>query len=466
MIPVADAPKRSLYDDPAFQASLAELDQGLRSPSRAPASAAAPVSPPAAPAAPTDALDLHIPEAPELHIPDVPIVTSGEARPRRALLDLFPMAPEADGRAEGERANRLPPRGAPPASGADPTYETFYGLYERPFSVESHDLKFLYHSTEYDRVAQALLGAIWRRDGVAVLTGEAGVGKTMLCEAVLDQLDRRTFTSFVTEPCGSFDDLLKTMLVDVGVVSRDDAAAGRLRQAARADLMGAMREFLASLGPLQGFAVLIVDRAQDLAIDVLEEIGLLLDAAGEAQVLQVILVGQPGLTATLSRPELKPLAGRITLRCRLGPLEDEEIAGYVSHRIHAAGASPRLEFDARAIRRLYDYSRGIPRLVNLLCERALSAGFGISASVIDDRLIESAAEDLDVALPLAPTSVLRVASFALVLFLLAVTGGAAATYVLRAEVATIMAAWQDVPRPPASPVRPVPALPDVAPPEP
>ncbi len=309
---------------------------------------------------------------------------------------------------------------------------------ERPFATS--DLKFLFHSRAYDAASQALLDAIRRRDGIVLLTGRTGVGKTMLCRAMVEQLDRRTLTSFVIERFETAEELLKTVLVDLGVISRDDVAAGHLALATRADLTATLRSFLLSLVKLQAFAVVIIDDAQDLPGGVLDQVRALLDAEGDEQLMQVILVGQPSLATTIGRPELKSLARRVSLHHTLDPLEAAEIGDYVAHRLTAAAPDLRVEFAQSAVERLAHYSGGLPRIVNLLSDRAMSVAYGLSANVIDGRLIESAADDLDITPEVARSSPARIAGLVAVLLLLMAAGAAVALFVFRAEIAALLAA--------------------------
>jgi general secretion pathway protein A len=374
----------------------------------------------------------------------------------RPLLELFPPSaegPPTSSLAELHDSLRRTPVGPPVQQPIEPPdYETFYGLREQPFSLASSDLKFLYHSSAHDRAAQTMLGAIWRREGVVLLTGEMGIGKTMLCQAVVEQLDRRTVISFITESFAAPEDLLRKVLGDFGVISRADLAAGKLRNAPREELSSALRDFLFSLAPLQAFAVVIIDEAQDLSVDVLDEIRLLADAERDERLLQVVLVGQPSLTAMLARRRMRGLAQRISVRWTLGPLAAEEIAGYVGHRLSVAGANARVEFDDRAIHRIFEISRGVPRIVNVLCDRALSAGWRISAGIIDDRLVRTAAEDLELAPRLSRASTFGAAVLIAILVLFAGVGAGIAAYVLREELATVMSDWQDIPAPPPGPI--------------
>jgi general secretion pathway protein A len=446
MKPVEDNRKESLADDPGFLASLTDLDRGMArqaDPAAAPPKAAPPDA--AAARAPRPLLELFPPSGTE---PDAPFA----AFPVPAAP--LPAARRSSAPSASSARLRSPASSASSASSPGPptTCETFYGLSEPPFSLSSTDLKFLYQSTAYDAAAQTMLGAIARRDGIVVLTGAMGIGKTMLCRAVIDQLDRRTLISFVDQPFRSADDLLRKVLIDFGVISRAEASSGRLTKAPRTELSTALRDFLNSLAPLQAFAVVIIDEAQNLPSEVLEQVRVLVDAEGDERLLQVVLVGQPALQGTLGRRELRPLWQRIAVRCVLGPLAADEIEGYITHRLRAAGARPRVEFDLAAIDRIYELSRGNPRVVNLLCERALSAGHGLSASTIDRPIVDAAAEELELAPPLTRASVLRLVGVVVILLLLAVVGAASAALIFRDDVTAVMKRWQHqaVPAAPAS----------------
>ena len=328
--------------------------------------------------------------------------------------------------------------GEPPA-----TYETFYGLRERPFSLSTNP-KFLYHSTEYDRVAQQMLAAVGQRDPLVVLTGEIGMGKTTLCRALLEQLDRRTLTSVVVDSFTSMTELLGTLLLDFGVVSRDEAARGRLANATEETLSAALHDFLVSLAPLQAFAVVVIDEAQNLSPPVLDGIRLLVNALAGERLMQIVLVGQPQLSTTLG---LAPSGSRgpLAVTCALGGLARDEMGGYVMNRLRTAGDSPRVEFDDEAIERLNVLSGGKPRLVNLLCDRALTNGFGASASVIDAELVDGAAEDLDLAPPAPARSAFGLAGALGALVLLVILGAAAGAFAFRGDLTAIFHQWQHVP---------------------
>jgi type II secretory pathway predicted ATPase ExeA/cell division protein FtsN len=273
-------------------------------------------------------------------------------------------------------------------------YESYYGLREKPFSLAS-DPRFLYKSVSHALAFNELLTGIRRREGLIVLTGDIGTGKTTLCRAVLEQLDQKTFSTFVPDPFASREDLLKMLLIDFGVMSVDDLKAGRLRNASRPDLSYPLYEFLKSLQPLRAFAVLIIDEAQNLSVPLLEEIRILSDLEDGGKLLQVVLVGQLELKASLKLPQMRQVDQRVSIRCELGPLTRDGLSGYVTHRLLVAGGSPdRIQFTDAALDEVYDVSRGVPRLVNLICDRALQHGHRERAAHIQPRLIGRAAEDL------------------------------------------------------------------------
>jgi general secretion pathway protein A len=460
-------PKRALADDPAFLSELADLDLGMGGEPSARTKAGPPRAAPL-PAADVPRLPApgrsarpskgQVPPAavgwqhldlfsPDMFVPEPGPPATESAFPPDEHLRPVPARrpiPYVDGPPE------IHPRIHPSKTSGPLPDEPSHGLHERPFSLSS-DPRFLYHSVAHDRAAQTMLDAIRRRDGIVVLTGEAGVGKTILCRAVMDQLDRRTLTSLIADPIDGAEDLLKTILVDFGVISRDDVAHGRLARASLADLSTALRDFLFSLAPLQAFAVVIIDEAQRLPVELLDEIRAVGELGGDEQLLQLMLVGQPALSATLAKPELRELVRRVSVRSSLGPLASDEVAGYVMHRLGVAGTSPRVEFDDASIVRLYELSGGVPRTINLLCDRALAVGQSTSASAIDERMMDSAAEDLDLALPASRSSLMRVAVTVVVLAMLAIIGAAVGAYVFRADLSALISRWQAAPAPPAAP---------------
>jgi type II secretory pathway predicted ATPase ExeA len=283
-------------------------------------------------------------------------------------------------------------------------YEPFYGLGEKPFSL-STDPRFLYKSASHTPVFQDVLAGIRRREGLVVLTGEIGMGKTTLCRSVLAALDRKTFSAFVPDPFVSREDLLKILLVEFGVVSVDDLVRGRLQGASRAELSYPLYEFLRSLEPLDAFAVLLVDEAQNLTSSLLEEVRILADLEGTRKLLQVVLIGQPELSAGLREPHMRQVKQRVTTHCELQPLDRDGVYGYVGHRLTVAGATAeRIHFTAEALDLVFAASAGVPRVVNRLCDRTLQHGHQARSTTIGPELVRHAIADLQLT-PTAPAPV-------------------------------------------------------------
>ena len=288
---------------------------------------------------------------------------------------------------------RNAPASGSPASGSL-TYEPFYGLREKPFSL-SADPRFLFRSPAHAPAFDELLTGIRRREGLIVLTGEIGTGKTTLCRSVLQQLDRRTFAAFVADPFVSREDLLKTLLVDFGVVSIGDLTRGRFNGASRSDLSYPLYEFLDSLVPLQAFAVVVIDEAQNLSLPLLEEIRILSELERREKLLQVVLIGQPELRLSLRLPEMRQVDQRVSVRCELAALDAEGVAGYVRHRLDVAGAGEsRVEFTRAALGTIHQGSSGVPRLINRICDRALQRAYVSRTVRIDAHLVWGAIDDL------------------------------------------------------------------------
>jgi len=394
----------------------------------APVPGLAPPPPPAAGApGPRTLLDLFPPATTrESTAPDLPLRDSAVAPP--------PMAAVEPPRVTVKR--RVYPASAQPRG----AYETFYGLDEKPFAVTS-DLRFLYHSTAHDGVLQELVASVGRHDAVTVLTGESGIGKTMLCRALVDQLDRRTLVSFVAGAVPSADDLLKTLLVDFGVISPDEAATGHLAKASHDDLAGALRDFLGSLAVLQASALLMLDDAHALSSAVLREVRELADVAASGHLLQVVLVGEPGLTRLLRTNDLRAIDGHVTVRVELGPLEEEEVIGYVAHRLAVAGRGERVEFTDAALRKIFALSRGVPGIVNQLCDRALTLGYQASASRIDGDLVEQAAQQAGLSPADGDESWRDRLMIAVLMISLMLAGAAGAGWVFREPLSRAWTLW-------------------------
>ncbi len=276
-------------------------------------------------------------------------------------------------------------------------YEHYYGFNEKPFSL-TPDPKYLYRSPSHANAFDLLQYAIRRREGFVVVTGDIGTGKTTLCRALLAQIDRTTFTALVLNPVLTQEDLLKRILQDFGGISRDEVKAGRLAHVTKQELIDALYDFLLGLIPLNASAVLIIDEAQNLPLQLLEQIRILSNLETDKEkLLQIILVGQLNLQTLLRSPELRQLDQRVSIRYELKPLDREAVGAYVAHRLTIAGGSARVTFSPKALGRIHRLSDGIPRLINLICDRALLAGYSIRTDRITPELVAHAADSLDLA---------------------------------------------------------------------
>jgi type II secretory pathway predicted ATPase ExeA len=278
-------------------------------------------------------------------------------------------------------------------------YESYYGFTEKPFSL-TPDPKYLYRSQSHGDAFDLLQYAIRRREGFVVVTGDIGTGKTTLCRAVLEQIDRATFTALVLNPFLSEEDLLKRILQDFGVISRDDSKAGRLANVSKQELIDALYDFLLGLIPLKASAVLIIDEAQNLPLSVLEQIRILSNLETDKEkLLQIILVGQLELQTLLRSSALRQLDQRVSIRYELKPLDREGSGAYVAHRLAVAGGTASVSFATKALDRVHKLSGGIPRLINLICDRALLAGYSERANRITPEMVDQAAKSLDLQPP-------------------------------------------------------------------
>ena len=274
-------------------------------------------------------------------------------------------------------------------------YEEYYGFTEKPFSL-TPDPKYLFKSESHANAFELLQYAVRRREGFVVVTGDIGTGKTTLCRALLEQIDRNTFTALVLNPFLSEEDLLKLILQDFGVISREDLKRGRLTHVSKQELIETIYDFLLSLLPLRASAVLIIDEAQNLPMPVLEQIRILSNLETDKEkLLQIILVGQLNLQPLLKAPQMRQLDQRVSIRYQLRPLSRDEVAAYVSHRVNIAGASASVTFQPRALDMVHRRTKGIPRLVNLVCDRALLAAYSGRTNRVSPDIVFQAAESLE-----------------------------------------------------------------------
>lgn len=264
-------------------------------------------------------------------------------------------------------------------------YESFYGFKEKPFAL-TPDPRYFYPSRAHREALDHLLYGIREREGFIVITGDVGTGKTTLCRAILLQLEEGTTSAVILNPILSEDELLRAILHDFGLT-----AAGRTKN----ELIGELNEFLIHTIVAGRRAVLIVDEAQNLSHALLEQIRLLSNLETERdKLIQIILVGQLGLLTHLASPELKQLNQRVSVRYRLRPLPYQETCQYVYHRLMVAGGTTGVSFSSGALRAIYAYSQGIPRLINLAADRALLQGYTDQAREITRRRAQAAIASL------------------------------------------------------------------------
>ncbi|MSO55769.1 MAG: ATPase [Acidobacteria bacterium] len=274
-------------------------------------------------------------------------------------------------------------------------YEEYYGFTEKPFSL-TPDPKYLFKSESHANAFELLQYAIRRREGFAVVTGDIGTGKTTLCRALLEQIDRNTFSALVLNPFLSEEDMLKLILQDFGVVSREDVKRGRLANISKQELIETIYDFLLGLLPFRASAVLIIDEAQNLPMPVLEQIRILSNLETDKdKLLQIILVGQLNLNPLLKAPQMRQLDQRVSIRYQLRPLNRDEVAAYVSHRLNVAGGAASVSFHSKALDAIHRRSEGIPRLVNLVCDRSLLAAYSARTNRVSAEIVHQAAESLE-----------------------------------------------------------------------
>ncbi len=266
-------------------------------------------------------------------------------------------------------------------------YLEFYGLKEPPFSI-TPDPRYVFLSERHRDALAHLLYGIGKggSGGFVQLTGEVGTGKTTLCRLLLEQLPENTHVALVLNPKLSPVELLETICEELKLDVGD-------RRGSLKGLVDTLNAYLLDAYAQGLRVVLIVDEAQELSVDALEQVRLLTNLETPTQkLLQIILLGQPELRDKLNQPELRQLAQRITARYHLTPLDRHETEAYVRHRIAVAGG-PRVPFSRLGLRAIYQRSGGIPRLINVIADRALMAGFAREQESLGERLIDRAADE-------------------------------------------------------------------------
>ena len=265
-------------------------------------------------------------------------------------------------------------------------YLEFYGLSEPPFSI-TPDPRFLYFTDKHLEAFNHLLYGVRERKGFVQLTGEVGAGKTTLCRALLEQLGDNFSTALILNPVLNADQLVKAVAMEFGL---DVKGCDRL------EAMAVINDFLLRQMAEGRETVLIIDEAQDLTNELLEQVRLLSNLeTDDRKLLQIVLLGQPELRTRLNDHSLRQLRQRITVRFHLKPLRWFEVVQYVHHRLEVSGTRSGPKFTEPALWRIYNYSGGVPRLINAICDKALLAGFVQKTQRINFGMIGRAIRELE-----------------------------------------------------------------------
>jgi general secretion pathway protein A len=266
-------------------------------------------------------------------------------------------------------------------------YKKFFGLKENPFNVNP-DPRYLFLTPHTQEALACLTYGIETRKGFILLTGEVGTGKTTLINKLLEWLHKeRVFTAFVFNPRLSVAQFFDFMMADFGIPCES-------RQ--KGQMLMKLNQWLLDRYQAGERAVLVVDEAQNLSPQMLEEIRLLTNLETSTEkLLQIVLSGQPELEQKLNQPQLRQLRQRITLRAKTRQLTLEETLGYIQERMRIAGAENPDIFSPEAVEAVHRYARGIPRVTNLLCEHALVSSFVDQKNPVPAEIVEEVARDFD-----------------------------------------------------------------------
>jgi general secretion pathway protein A len=265
-------------------------------------------------------------------------------------------------------------------------YRKFYGLREKPFEI-TPDPKFLYLSENHKEALAHLTYAVRERKGFTVVTGEVGTGKTTLVQTLLSRMDGNTRTAYLFNPMMGSTDFLHYICQDLGLNSLKRSKGQYLSQ---------LHKFLMSCYSRNENVVLIVDEAHKLDPKLLEEIRLLTNLeTAKSKLLQVILIGQPELNGILEDPQFRQLKQRVSLRYHVHPLNKEDTQKYIKRRLRIAGAFDHNLFTLKAFDKIYSYTKGLPRLINIVCDNALLTGYATDQKVIGDKIIRDVISNLE-----------------------------------------------------------------------
>ena len=269
-------------------------------------------------------------------------------------------------------------------------YASYFGLKQEPFSI-APDPRLLFMSERHREALAHLLYGVQGGGGFVLLTGEIGTGKTTVCRSFLEQVPPHCNLAYIFNPKLTVLELLETVCHEFGV----QVVLPAQRAATVKDFLDPLNAFLLQAHAAGRNNVLVIDEAQNLAPEVLEQLRLLTNLeTSERKLLQIILIGQPELREMLARPELEQLAQRVIARYHLRALAEEESAQYVRHRLEVCGLERPLPFDRAALRRVHAASGGVPRRINLLCDRALLGAYAGGQAQVTRRIVNRAAAEV------------------------------------------------------------------------
>lgn len=302
-------------------------------------------------------------------------------------------------------------------------YSQFFKLSQAPFSI-APDPRYLFMSERHREALAHLLYGVDGGGGFVLLTGEIGAGKTTICRCFLEQIPANCHVAYIFNPKLTVNELLQSICDEFGIASAHQG----LGPATVKDYVDALNTYLLTSYAEGTNNVLIIDEAQNLSADVLEQLRLLTNLeTNERKLLQVILIGQPELRTMLARPELEQLAQRVIARYHLASLSEQETASYISHRLAVAGLIADSPFSPTIMRRVHQLTQGVPRRINLLCDRALLGAYAEGKRKVDRAIIAKAAREVfDTGPVIAATGASQWRYAALGLFVIAMFAGAVA----------------------------------------
>jgi general secretion pathway protein A len=266
-------------------------------------------------------------------------------------------------------------------------YLKHFGLKEKPFEI-TVDPRFLYLSETHKEALAHLVYAVQEKKGFAVITGDVGTGKTTLVQTLIGRLDGNTRTAFLFNPkLENNREFLHSICEDLEIHGG---------KGSKVDYLTRLNQFLLDCFARKENVVVIIDEAHTLSPELLEEVRLLTNLETPShKLLQVMLLGQPELDNLLSQPRFLPLKQRINVRYTLQPLSEKETGEYITRRLRVAGARTTHLFTAEALKKIYQYSRGIPRVINIVCDNALTTGYAGETKMIDAGIIQEVISDLE-----------------------------------------------------------------------